>query len=119
MNSMFTPENRRGEENEKKTNQTSPSAIDHVTHDIVNQLSIIFLCCCELRHSLGEKLLANQLDEFERIEGAVQEAAKMIQTLQTSLQGHERAPKKLASVLTREEAPDSLYPIVSHPELRR
>jgi hypothetical protein len=119
MNSMFPPENRGGEENEKKTNQTSPSAIDRVAHDIVNQLSIICLCCCELRHSLAEKLLANQLDELGRIEVAVQEAAKMIEKLKTSLQDHEHTPKKLASVLTRVEATDSLYPIASHPALRR
>jgi hypothetical protein len=119
MNSMFPPENRCGEENEKKTNHISPSAIDRVTHDIVNQLSIICLCCCELRHSLAEKLLANQLDELGKIEVAVQEAAKMIQTLKTNLQDYERAPKKLASVLTRVEPPDSLYPIVYHPEVRR
>lgn len=119
MNLMFPSENSGGEKNEKKTNQTSPSAIDHVTHDIVNQLSIICLCCCELRDSLAEKLLANQLDELGRIEVAVQEAAKMIEKLKTTLQDHERAPKKPASVLTRVETTDSLYPIVSHPALRR
>jgi hypothetical protein len=115
MNSMFPPENRRGEKNLPKA---SSSTIEHVTHDIVNQLSIICLCCCELRHSLAEKLLAHQLDELGKIEVAVQEAAKMIQTLKTNLQDDERASKKLA-VLTRVEPPDSLYPIVYHPELRR
>jgi hypothetical protein len=119
MNSMFPSENSRGEKNEKKTNHISPSAIDRVTHDIVNQLRIICLCCCELRHSLAEKLLANQLDELGKIEVAVQEAAKMIQTLKTNLQDYERAPEKLASILTRVEAPDSFYAIVSHPALRR
>ena len=119
MNSMFPPEDGCGEENKSKTNRTAPSAIDRVTHDIVNQLSIICLCCCELRHSLAEKLLANQLDDLGKIEVAVQEAAKMIQTLKTNLQDYERAPKKLASVLTRVEAPDSVYTIVYHPELRR
>jgi hypothetical protein len=103
---MFPPENSHGEKNEKKTNQTFPPSIDRVTHDIVNQLSIICLCCCELRNSLGEKLV-EQLNELGRIEVAVQEAAKMIQTLRTSLQDHESAAKKLASVLTRAEAPDS------------
>jgi len=115
MNPMFPLETMRGEKIEKKA---PPSDIDRVTHDIVNQLSIICLCCCELRHSLAEKLLANQLDELGRIEVAVQEAAKMIQTLKTNLQDDERASKKLA-VLTRVEPPDSLYPIVYHPELRR
>lgn len=119
MNPMFPPENRRGEEKEEKTNQISVSALDQATHDIVNQLTIIFLCCCELRYSLAEKLLANQLDELGRIEVAVQAATKMIEKLKTSLQDYERTPKKLASVLTRVEATDSLYPIASHPALRR
>jgi hypothetical protein len=54
MNSIGPPENGRRDENEEKTNQTSPSPIDRVTHDILNQLSIICLCCCELRHSVAE-----------------------------------------------------------------
>jgi hypothetical protein len=119
MTPMFPPENGPAEKNEKKTNQISVSALDRVTHDIVNQLSIICLCCCELRHSLAEKLLAHQLDELGRIEVAAQEVAAMIQRLKSSLQGHEPAPKKLASVLTRIETTDSLHPIASHPALRR
>jgi hypothetical protein len=90
-----------------------------VSHDILNQLSIICLCCCELRHSLAEKLLATQLDELGRIETAVQESARLIEKLKTSLQDHELAPKNPASILTRVEAADSLYPIVSHSALRR
>jgi hypothetical protein len=105
MNSTFPPENDRGERDGTKA---SPSAIDRVTHDIVNQLSIICLCCCELRHSLAEKLLVNQLDELGKIEVAVQEAAKMIEKLKISLQDYERASNQLASILTRVEAADSL-----------
>jgi hypothetical protein len=33
---MFPPENGRCEENEKKTNQISVSALDRTTHDIIN-----------------------------------------------------------------------------------
>jgi hypothetical protein len=119
MNPMFPPKNRRDEENEKKTNQTSPSAVDRVTHDIVNQLSVICLCCCELRHSLAEKLLPNQLDELGRIENAAQESARLIEKLKTTLYDQERASKKPAPILTRVEATDSLYPIASHSALRR
>jgi hypothetical protein len=116
---MFPPENGRSEKNEQKTNQISVSALDRATHDIANQLSIICLCCCDLRQSLAEKLLAHQLDELGRIEVAAQEVAAMIQRLKSSLQGHEPAPKKLGSVMTRIEAADSSYPIASHPALRR
>jgi hypothetical protein len=116
---MFPPENEPAEKNEKKTNQISVSALDQATHDIVNQLSIICLCCCELRHSLAEKLLAYQLNELRTIEVAVQEVAGMIERLKSSLQGHEPAPKKPASVLKRVEATDSFYPTMSHPALGR
>ena len=58
-----------------------PSAIDRMTHDIVNQLSVISLCCCELRSSFSEDLESDQLLEFERIETAIQAAANMIQQL--------------------------------------
>jgi hypothetical protein len=109
MNPMFPAENARGKENEKKTNHISAFAIDRVTHDIVNQLSIICLCCCELRDSLAEKLLSNQLNELGKIEAAVQAAAKMIEELKAILQDHEPAPTKLASVLNRVEATDSFY----------
>ena len=58
-----------------------PSVIDRMTHDIVNQLSVISLCCCELRSSFAEELESDQLLEFKRIETAVQVAANMIQQL--------------------------------------
>lgn len=93
MNPMFPSQNGRSEKNQKKS---SPSTIERATHDIVNQLSIICLCCCELRHSLAEKLLANQLDELGKIEGAVQEAAQMIEKLKANLQDYEHAEKNPA-----------------------
>ena len=62
--------------------------IDHITHDIVNQLCIICLGCCELRNSLGAKLDSDQLNEFKRIEGAVQDAATKIQHLKAMLHAH-------------------------------
>ena len=58
-----------------------PSVIDRVTHDIVNQLSVISLCVCELRSSFAEELESDQLLEFNRIETAAQAAAEMIQQL--------------------------------------
>ena len=58
-----------------------PSVIDRMTHDIVNQLSVISLCCCELRSSFSEDLESDQLLEFERIETAIRAVANMIQQL--------------------------------------
>jgi hypothetical protein len=69
----------------KENTKIQPSAIDRITHDIVNQLCIICLGCCELRTSLGAKLDSDQLNEFKRIEGAVQDAATKIQHLKAML----------------------------------
>lgn len=76
--------------NEKTLKEDSKihSAIDGITHDIVNQLCIICLGCCELRNSLGAKLDSDQLNEFKRIEGAVQDAATKIQLLKAMLHAH-------------------------------
>jgi hypothetical protein len=62
-----------------------PSAIDRMTHDIVNQLSVISLCCCELRSSFAEDLESDQLLEFKRIEAAIQAAANMLQQLKATI----------------------------------
>ena len=67
MNMILTPAKNCREETRKET-KIQPSVIDHITHDIVNQLCVISLCCCELRNSVGEKLESDQLKEFKRIE---------------------------------------------------
>ena len=48
MNMTLTRAEQFREEPRKET-KIQPSVIDHITHDIVNQLSVISLCCCELR----------------------------------------------------------------------
>jgi hypothetical protein len=68
MNMTLTPARNSREETRKETNKIQPSVVDHITHDIVNQLSVISLCCCELRNSVAEKLESDQLKEFKRIE---------------------------------------------------
>jgi len=69
----------------KENSKIPSSVIDRITHDIVNQLCIICLGCCELRTSLGAKLESDQLIEFKRIEDAVQDAATKIQHLKAML----------------------------------
>jgi hypothetical protein len=119
MKPMFSPKNGRNEANERKTNQISGFALDRATHDIANQLSIIYLYCGELRQLLAEKLPTDQFNELVRIEVAVQEVARMIQRLTTSLHDQETTPKTPATVLKEIEATDSFYRIVSRPALRR
>ncbi len=87
---MILPPTNKQKDTTSKPKQSPPSAIDRMTHDIVNQLSIISLCCCELRNSAAEKLESDQLKEFGRIEIAVQQAADMIQQLKESLLDNER-----------------------------
>jgi hypothetical protein len=121
MNMMLTPATNGRAETRKETNKIQPSVIDHITHDIVNQLSVISLCCCELRNSVAEKLKSDQLKQFERIEIAVQNAADMIQQLKAVVQDHgpTRTDRNLESALNRTEAGDHFYAALSRFLLRR
>jgi ribulose-5-phosphate 4-epimerase/fuculose-1-phosphate aldolase len=105
MNVTLTPAEQFCEETRKET-KSQPSVIDHITHDIINQLSVISLCCCELRNSVGENLESDRLKEFTRIENAVQNAADMIQQLKAVVQDHGPTcnDRSLESVLNRAEA---------------
>lgn len=89
MNTALTPSNTYPEQTREETKKPQPSTLDHITHDIVNHLSIICLCCCELRNSIVEKLEPDQLKDFARIEGAVQDAAEKIQQLRAILRDYE------------------------------
>src|SRR5215475_7432218 len=77
------------EKTPKKKSNIQSSVIDRITHDIVNQLCVICLGCCELRNSLGAKLDSDQLNEFKRIEAAVRDAATKIQELKAMLHAHQ------------------------------
>jgi hypothetical protein len=90
-------------------------------HDIVNQLSVISLCCCELRNTVAEKLESDQLKDFKRIEIAVQNAADMIQQLKAVVQDHGRTRTdiSLESALNRAEAGDNFHTVSSRFLLRR
>ena len=107
---MILPPTNKQKDTTSKPKQSPPSAIDRMTHDIVNQLSIISLCCCELRNSAAEKLESDQLKEFGRIEIAVQQAADMIQQLKESLQDHGRPLNdgRLESPLNRTNRPAAI-----------
>jgi hypothetical protein len=95
-------------------NKSQPSIIDRIAHDIVNQLSVISLCCCELRNSATDKLEADQLKEFKRIEIAVQNAVDMIQQLKAVVvqdHGPTRTYRSSESALNR--AGDNFYTVLS------
>ena len=72
-------------ETQAGVNNIAPPAIDSTIHNLINQLSVISLCCCELRNSLAEKLEADQLEEFNRIEITIQAAAETIQKLRVTV----------------------------------
>ena len=72
-------------ETRKEIGEIQSSVVERITHDIANSLCIICLGCCELRNSLGAKLDSDQLNEFKRIEGAVQDTATKIQELKAML----------------------------------
>ena len=99
-----------------KETKIQPSVIDHITHDIVNQLSVISLCCCELRNSVGEKVKSDELKEFKRIENAVQNAADMIHRLKTVVQGVTALREPIEAwnaALNQAEAGDNFYAALS------
>ena len=120
MNMRLTPAKNCREETLKEP-KIQPSVIDHITHDIVNQLSVISLCCCELRNAAGENLESDQLKEFKRIENAVQNAADMIQQLKAVVQDHgpTRTDRSLEAALNQAEAEDNFYVALSRFLLRR
>jgi hypothetical protein len=98
----------------RKEIKVQPSIIDRIAHDIVNQLSVIGLCCCELRNSATDKLEADQLKEFKRIEIAVQNAVDMIQQLKAVVvqdHGPTRTYRSSESALNR--AGDNFYTVLS------
>jgi hypothetical protein len=88
MNIPQTVAERLSGETRKENGKFQSSVIDRITHDIVNHLCIICLGCCELRNSLGAKLDSDQLNEFKRIEDAVQDAATKVQHLKAMLHAH-------------------------------
>jgi hypothetical protein len=115
---MILPTSNNQTEEMSRAKRTPPSDIDRLSHDIVNQLSIISLCCCELRNTIAEKLESDQLTEFGRIEIAVQHAADMIQQLKLSWQDHEHTLNAAKSNVNRIEAEDG-YPLLSSFLMRR
>jgi hypothetical protein len=119
MKMMLTHANKQRQEM-TRAKSTPPSDIDRITHDIVNQLSIISLCCCELRNSIAEKLGSDQLTEFGRIEIAVQHAADMIQQLKASWQDHQPTVDAAKSVsAVNRIVTEERYPVLSRSLIRR
>ena len=77
------------EQTRKATKKIPASPIESAFHDIINQLSVISLCCCELHNSVAEKFEADQLAEFKKIEVSVQQTAAMIQRVKAILKDRE------------------------------
>lgn len=55
--------------------------LHHFAHEIANQLTIINLSCFKLRGALAKGLPASSLGDLERVEGAVMEMTRLVQTL--------------------------------------
>jgi hypothetical protein len=113
MNVTLTPATN-GREETRKEIKIQPSIIDRITHDIVNQLSVISLSCCELRNSAADKLEPDQLKEFKRIEIAVQNAADMIQQLKAVVaQDHSPTRTHISSESVLNRTGDNFYTVLS------
>ena len=113
MNVTLTPATN-GREETRKEIKIQPSIIDRITHDIVNQLSVISLSCCELRNWAADKLELDQLKEFKRIEIAVQDAADMIQQLKAAIaQDHGRTRTDISSESALNRTEENFYTVLS------
>ena len=100
--------------NPKEIRKIPPSITDHITHDILNQLTIVCLCCCELQNSIAEKVEPDQLKSLKRIEVAVLEAAEKVQQLKRILKAHQptnndRQPESLSAEQNNEVPSGSLW----------
>ena len=89
MNTLLPLASNPLKETRKATKKISPSLVESALHDIINQLSVITLCCCELHNSVAEKFEADQLAEFKKIEVSVQQTAELIQRLKAILKDQE------------------------------
>lgn len=89
MNIPLPLANNRMEETRKASNEIPASPIESAFHDIINQLSVISLCCCELHNSVAEKFEPDQLAEFKKIEVSVQQTAATIHRLKALLKDRE------------------------------
>src|SRR5919109_2209826 len=66
---------------DKENNATIIRRLNAHVHEIVNQLSIINLCCFKLRGQLIGKIDSNDLKEFDTIEMAVAAVDEMLEQL--------------------------------------
>lgn len=99
--------------NKRPEEKMKPSAIESTIHDIINQLSVISLCCCELDNSVAEKLEADQLKEFKKIETSVQETAAMIRRLKAILkdQGYTGNARKWESASLQAKVENNFHAV--------
>ena len=98
----------------RKEIKIQPSIVDRIAHDIINQLSVISLSCCELRNWATDKLEPDQLKEFTRMEIAVQNAADMIQQLKAAIaQDHGRTRTDISSESALNRTEENFYTVLS------
>jgi len=88
-----------------------------MTHDIINQLTVIYLGWCELRSSIAEKLESSQLADMKRLELAVLEVAQRVQQLRSGLQDNHQPinGQEFTSAATRSKALDYPHPVLPRP----
>ena len=95
-----------------KPGSSSTLTLERLPHDILNRLTVIHLCSCELRNAIDANLEPDQLKGFERLEGAVSEAAEMIRQLRANVQDQPH-PTELHSGFNRLETAIKLSPLLS------
>lgn len=93
----------RKSERDKLTKRRRTTDLNSQAHEIANQLSVINLCCFELRDSLAGELNGDQLRRLDTIAIAVAEAADVLDRFSESL-------KAISSFTGGEKADSTLLP---------
>ncbi|MGE5817903.1 MAG: hypothetical protein ACM37Z_07765, partial [Deltaproteobacteria bacterium] len=77
-----------------KSAATPTDQASRLTHNIMNQLTIIYLSCAKLRRSLGPSSSLREDSEIQIIESAVEQIATQTETLRFRLKKTTRARVK-------------------------
>lgn len=72
-------------DSKSKSSERSNEQIRELAHTLVNRLTAIHLCCFSVRRLLSRRQGSAVTSELDRIEAAVEDAAKLVQTLNNML----------------------------------
>jgi hypothetical protein len=101
----------------KRPQRPNAPRIDRLSHELVNQLSIIMLTCFKLSESLTGKLERGEMQNLQTLESAVQEVGELVDQIAARLQNKSPTGNfALNPSSNNNSVQDNVYPIA--PRLR-